>query len=112
MIVVEFHDLLKRLTRAVAALQEQTEQYDLFINAGSYEAAAQAKSLIYVCLRAAYETTEEIEMMDVEPSLQEIGLLVVLGERLQEAKAMLSEHVEPTSLDSGKRDSKLVVADN
>jgi hypothetical protein len=115
-IVVEFHELLKRLARAIAAVQEQTEQYDLFLQAGSYESSAQAKSLIYVALRAAYETTEEIEivleMPDIEPSLQEIGLLVVLGERLREAQALLSEHVELASTTDDNAKGKFVVVDN
>ena len=112
MVVEEFHVLLKRLVAAVAALQEQTDHYHLFTRAGSYDAAAQAKSLMSLCIRVAYETTEEIELLDVEPSLQEIGLLVVLGERLKESRAVLAEHVESVPLEDGLQGKKFVTIDN
>jgi hypothetical protein len=94
-IVEEFQGLLKRLVAAVGAVDEMTERYQLYMKAGSYESAMEAKALIGVSLRIAFETIDEVETLDVMPSLQEIGLLVVLTERLRESKAALAEFVGP-----------------
>ena len=114
MIVEEFQGLLKRLVAAVGAVDEMTERYHLYMKAGSYEPAREARSLIGVSLRIAFETIDEIETLDVTPSLQEIGLLVVLASRLKESKAVLAEYVEPVVIEEtdSSPEAKKLFAEN
>lgn len=114
MIVEEFQGLLKRLVAAVGAVEEMTERYHLYMEAGSYEPAAEAKHLIRVSLRVAFETIDEIETLDVMPSLQEIGLMVVLIERLKESKEALAKYAQPEVIEKpgSAPEKKLFSAEN
>lgn len=91
-----------------------TERYNLYMQAGSYEPATEARHLLGVSLRIAFETVDEIETLDVMPSLQEIGLLMVLIERLKESKAMLAKYVDASIVEESDKveTKKLALVEN